>query len=371
MTMKPLCALLLGLGLSCANAQAGSRYTINDLSFLTPGDRFVRWEGINEAGDLVGQGGAGVLTYIGGTLAADASYGGVEQATIGNNGTVLFNAPEPMAASYVYKAYTIKNGVTTQLPLTSPDGLNYVTAINNAGVTVGGAADGVHCGESGSCDGTHRAAIFGAGAPTVLGTLPGHAESMATAINNRGAIVGWSGNSAWGGASFIYQNGTMRNLNVGTESTVPVAINDAGQIAGTYWRGVEGYGSWVMRNGAVEYFGLDHEHTSVVDLNNAGQLIGNSGAIPSERAWIREGGQLTMLDELLHDDGWSVLQVYALNDKGQIVAQVRRPDGQQVFAVLTPDEPPVLLPVPEPGSYAMLAAGLGVMAVWRRRRATA
>lgn len=370
MTMKPLHAMLLGLCLSCAGAQAAGRYTITDLSLLTPGDRTAQWTGINNAGDLVGQGGAGVLSYIGGTLAADSSYGGIENAVIGNNGTILFNAPVPMAASWVYMAYSIKNGVTSQLPLTAPYGLNYVTAVNDAGVAVGGAADGVYCGEWGTCDGIERAVIYGAdgGTPTKLGTLAGHQQSTATGINNQGTIVGWSGNSAWGGASFIYQNGTMRDLNVGTESTVPVAINDAGQIAGTYWRGIDGFGSWLITNGQVEYFALGHEHTSVIDLNNAGQVIGDSGSWGESRAWLRADGKMTMLDELLHEEGWSVLKVHDLNDLGQIVAEVRRPDGAYVFAVLTPDEPPVLLPVPEPGTWAMLAAGLGVMAFVRRRR---
>ncbi|GGZ09896.1 PEP-CTERM sorting domain-containing protein [Pseudoduganella plicata] len=368
MTMKPLYAMLLGLGLACASAQAQGRYTITDLSTLTPGDRTARWEGINNGGDLVGQGGAGVLSYIGGKLAAESSYGGVENAAIGNNGTITFNAPTSMGAGFVYMAYTIRNGVTAQLPLTAPEGLNYVTAINNAGVAVGGAADGVYCGGWGTCDGINRAVIYSDGTPTVLGTLPGHYESMATGINNRGAIVGWSGNEGWGGASFIYENGTMRNLNVGEHNTVPVAINDAGWIAGTEWLGLGGDGSWLMMNGQVEHISLPGKGARAIDLNNAGELIGDSGSIGEHRAWIRVDGTITMLDELLHEEGWSVLRVYDLNDMGQIVAEVRRPDGEYVFAVLTPDEPPVLLPVPEPGTYAMLMAGLGVMAWMRRRR---
>jgi PEP-CTERM motif len=368
MTKKLLYAMLLGLGLASAGAQAGGRYTITDLSTLTPGDATARWEGINDAGDLVGQGGAGVLSYIGGTLAANPAYGGIESAAINNSGTIVFNAPEPMAASYVYYAYSMKNGVATPLPLTQPSGLNYVTAINKAGVAVGSAADWINCGEGGNCYGIDRAVVFGANGATVIGTLAGHNESMATALNNRGAIVGWSGNQGWGGASFIYENGIMRNLGVGNYNTVPVAINDAGWIAGTEWLGLEGDGSWLMRNGQVEHFTLPGAGARAIDLNNAGELIGDSGSIGEHRAWIRVDGQITMLDELLHEDGWSVLRVYDLNDMGQIVAEVRRPDGQAVFAVLTPDEAPVLLPVPEPGTYAMLTAGLGVMAWVRRRR---
>lgn len=371
MTKKPLYAMLLGLGLACASAQAQSHYTITDLSVLTPGDPTARWSGINDAGDLVGQGGAGVLSYIGGTLAADSAYGGIENAAINNNGTIVFNAPEPMAASYIYKAYTIKNGVTTPLPLTQPNGLNYVTAINNAGVAVGSAADWIDCNEGGQCGGVDRAVVFGDGTVTVLGTLPGHLQSTANAINNHGVIVGRSSDERGLGAAFIYENGTMRNLGVADAYAVPVAINDAGWIAGTEWLGMDGDGSWLMRNGQLEHFTLPGAGARAVDMNNAGELIGDSGSWGEYRAWIRVDGKITMLDELLHEDGWSVLKVYDLNDMGQIVAEVRRPDGTNVFAVLTPDEPPVLLPVPEPGTYAMLKAGLGLMAWVRRRRGSA
>jgi len=371
MTKKPLYALLLGLGLASAGAQAGGRYAITDLSALTPADRTARWWGINDAGDLVGEGRADVLSYIGGTLASNASYGAIENATINNNGTIVFNAPERYDARFVYKAYSMTNGVVTPLPLTQPYGLNYVTAVSDAGLAVGSAVDRVICDERGNCGGVDRAVVFGAGTPTVIGTLPGHTESMAMAINNRGAIVGWSGNGGWGGASFVYENGSMRNLGVGEYGTVPVAINDAGWIAGTGWHGLDGNGSWLMRNGEVEYFTLPGAVAEAVDLNNAGELIGDSGTWGNYRAWIRVDGKTTMLDELLHEDGWSVLKVYDLNNKGQIVAEVRRPDGTNVFAVLTPDEPPVLLPVPEPGTYAMLTVGLGLMAWARRRRDSA
>jgi len=368
MTMKPLFAMLLGLGLACAGAQAQSQYSITDLSTLTPGNS-VSWQSINNAGDLagIGSGAYGLVSYAGGRLTS-LPYYPIHRVVVGNNGTLLFNVPTPQSEFHGTQAYALRNGVAEHLPLYSPSGENHVNAINNAGLIVGSASGDARCNEWGICRGNSRAVIFGDGAVTDLGTLNGHSESGATAVNNHGTIVGFSGKTLAGnGASFIYENGTMRNLNVGTDSTVPVAINDAGQIAGTNWLGLQGRGSWLMSNGQVEYFTLPGGATAI-DLNNAGELIGDSGAWGAYRAWIRVDGEITMLDELLHEDGWSVLKVYDLNDMGQIVAEVRRPDGEYVFAVLTPDEPPVLLPVPEPGTYAMLMVGLGMVAWVRRRR---
>jgi len=368
MTMKPLYAMLLGLGFACAGAQAQSQYSITDLSTLTPGNS-VYWQSINNAGDLagIGSGAYGLMSYVGGRLTSLPYYPS-DRVVMGNNGTLLFNVPTPQPEFHGTQAYALRNGVAEHLPLYSAYGENYVTAINNAGLTVGSASGDPRCNEWGNCRGDSRAVIFGDGAVTVLGTLNGHSESVATAVNNHGTIVGFSGNSAWGGSSFIYENGTMRNLGVGDDVTVPVAINDAGWVAGTEWLGAGGDGSWLVKDGQVEHFTLPGAGARVIDLNNAGELIGDSGPWGEYRAWIRVDGKITMLDELLHEDGWSVLEVYDLNDMGQIVASVRRPDGEYVFAVLTPDEPPVLLPVPEPGTYAMLMVGLGMVAWVRRRR---
>ena len=45
-----------------------------------------------------------------------------------------------------------------------------------------------------------------------LGTLPGGTGSDATAINNNGQIVGWSGVGGGGFHAFLYQNGLMQDL---------------------------------------------------------------------------------------------------------------------------------------------------------------
>ncbi len=364
-------AIVTGMFLLSAGAQAQSRYSISDLSGLTPPGATVRWVGINDSGGLVGTVGYEAATYAGGQLTIYDLRGAsvVTSAAINNAGSVVYSA----LWDYQYsRAYTIANGTATLLPtLTPSNNATEVRAINNAGVAVGSAGnDQISCGEFGDCKGQTRAVVFANGKAVELGSLAGHTESVATAINNRGAIVGFSGNRAWGGSSFIYENGTMRDLNVEGDTSYAVAINDAGQVAGTYWYDDERLGSWLIDGGRIEYFGLSGTQTNVKDLNNAGQMIGNSISLDGwgrQRAWIRENGEITMLDELLHEDRWSVLRAYDMNEAGQILAEVKRPDGQTVFALLTPDEPPVLLPVPEPGTYAMLAGGLGVMALWRRR----
>lgn len=86
----------------------------------------------------------------------------------------------------------------------------------------------------------HAVLIPNGGDAVKLGELSGHSESMATAINNDGWIVGWSGDPALSEyRGFLYRDGMMTDLN----DLVELAdgwlisgarlINDRGQILAT------------------------------------------------------------------------------------------------------------------------------------------
>ena len=64
-----------------------------------------------------------------------------------------------------------------------------------------------------------------------LGAFKGDTVSSATAINDRGEIVGVSAKSNGIPFAFAYRNGTMSRLS--TNPSIPAAINDAGQIVGS------------------------------------------------------------------------------------------------------------------------------------------
>ena len=135
------------------------------------------------------------------------------------------------------------NGVMTALP-PFPGGLNsYATAVNNRGEIVGWAENGI---QDPTCDTTLQTLQFRAviwepnGAMQELRPLPGDSTSAATAINDLGQVVGISGacGIAVGGVSaahsVLWQNGVPTEIpNLGGHTwNTPTAINNEGTVVG-------------------------------------------------------------------------------------------------------------------------------------------
>lgn len=373
-------AVVAGLCLLSAAAHAQSKFALTNLSFLSPaGD--VAWSGINNAGDIVGLDAHQVNVYSNGALKQYemGNYGWGGTSIIGNDGTVAYTVWGNYQNFEMDRSYVLKNGVTQEIPPLYPNiyrGGTYAKAMNDSGVVVGsGSHYKSECSSSDwGCEYRSpwdRAIIYQNGQTTDLGTLGGN-TATAYGINNQGVIVGVSMTSpdADKNTVFVYTDGAMRSLDITVNGAV--FINDAGQIAGQEW-GPNGNEAWLYDHGKVTALGLADQSNVVVDMNNAGQVIGGG----SLRFWLYTDGKTINLNTLLHEDGWWIDSVLDLNDQGQILATARRDGGTSQYVLLTPDQAPILLPpgvpptlpVPEPGTYAMLIGGLAVLAGWRRRRA--
>ena len=143
----------------------------------------------------------------------------------------------------VCKGFRWANGAMTALP-PFPGGFNsYATAVNNRGEIIGWAENGV---ADPTCNTALQTLQFRAviwepdGTMKELPPLPGDSTSAATAINDLGQVVGISGacGIAVGGVSaahsVLWQNGVPSEIpNLGGHTwNTPVAINNLGTVVG-------------------------------------------------------------------------------------------------------------------------------------------
>ena len=232
-------------------------------------------------------------------------------------------------------------------------------------------ATGQVVGEADAGDGQQHAFITGPSGMGMrdLGSLwtPGEFTfGWADGINDAGQVVGISGAVAAASDPFITgPNGTdMRDLgNLGGSFSEATAINDAGQVVGwsnsattgdphAFITGPDGMGMRDLGN-----LGDYYSDWSVADgINDAGQVVGYSEIVGgAQHAFITgpDGANMMDLNSLISlPAGVTLTEAVAINNMGQVIA----------VATGTPV-------IPEPETYALLLAGLGLvgfMARWRK-----
>ena len=288
--------------------------------------------GINDSGQVVGFGyttdNKSVLpiTWHGTTMTTLDTF--ASEPLFGGNALGINNTGQIVGGSGFQPA--LWNGTTLTF-LEGAGGFGYggiVNAINDAGEMVGGA----------NFSGVWTPTRWDGTTLTQLDMLLGSKGSIANAINNSGQIVGWDGN-------FIIDHAVMWS---GTTETVLNPLYSGGT-------------------------------SGALGNNDAGQIVGystdNTGA---RHATIWNGTTPTDLNSYLDaaavDAGWVLDNANDINNSGWIVGQAHNDRlGIGGHAFVLADHayvtlfPPVTV-VPEPETYAMFMAGLGLMGFIARRR---
>ena len=336
-------------------ANAFTTYQITDLGSLLDGHSSSA-HSINNAGQVVGS-----------SEVADGYY----------------DWEGPHSFIHYIHAFTWQNGQMTDLG-TLNGNRSFAVSVNDYGQVVG-TADTIN-----SC----YATLWQDGIATDLGALAGFRASSASDINNLGQVVGYCANTNQNRAC-IWDNGSIIDLGtLGSSSSIAMAINDPGQVVG-YDGGRYSEQAFIWQDGVMtELSNLGEGYSKAYDINNLGQIIGwslngsflwqngivtrinmnpyainNLGLIvgcnytsSGERASVWQNGLVLDLNNLISPNlGWELNYAFDINDYGQIVGSGYHNGVRRAF---------LLTPVPEPGSFAVLALGMTplMLALKRKRK---
>lgn len=194
--------------------------------------------------------------------------------------------------------------------------------------------------------------------PTYLGS------DFATAINDSGQVVGKSNANH----AVIWNSGSVSSTDLGTLAggnySVALAINSAGQVVGNSNVSGGGQRAVLWQDGNIFDLGTLGGHASYAfGINSSGSVVGSAYTdidLSPAHATLWKNGDIFDLNSLIEPIvGLTLVQAQAINSIGQIA----------VYGVLNGQAHAILLsPVPEPETYAMMFAGLGLIGFVARRR---
>jgi len=260
----------------------------------------------------------------------------------------------PSVDKHICLGFVWQNGVMSPLPTLG--GYNgYATGANDAGQVVGWS-------ETTFVDPTcvfpqvlqFEATLWGPNPGQVQALLPleGDPDSAATAINNRGQVVGISGicEDAVGEMSaahaVMWQNGQPINLgDLGGPAAwnTPTAINNLGQVVGFALDAHSNFHAflWTKAGGMQDLKTLPGDIFSfALGINDHGQVVGQSIGANGSRAFLWQDGVMTDLNCLTVPSSLPLVFANDINNSGRITGQAHDSSAGNF---------PAFLAVPTPG----------------------
>lgn len=302
-----------------------------------------------------------------GTLLAGASQANAQPYIFTDLGRQSFgrainNAGQVAGYSFLPGNYThhatLWNGTEPTDLGTLGGSFSLALGINNAGQVAG---------YSELPDHTQHATVWSGIAASDLGT-PAGSHSEAQAINDTGQVAGAVFGPAIDRRATIWNGTTATDLGtLGGRSSVANDINNAAQVVGySYVSGDSTFHATIWDDGMATDLGtLGGSRSEAHAINDAGLVVGWASTAAEVHAMLWNDGMATdlnsFLDASMVNAGWVLERAYDINDNGWIIGEAR-------IGLIGENHAFLLTPIPEPETYVMFLAGLGLMTVISRRR---
>lgn len=251
--------------------------------------------------------------------------------------------------------YNSATGVATQYGAPASDSSAQLQGANNAGTVIGNYIGSVSRGFVDSGSGVQPLA-------------PLTTSSSAFDINSSGTIVGAVTVNGVRSAAIVDTSGyTLVGSFAGGSGAL--AINDSGWIGGYYNISTYNIGAFLQdAQGNMSLFTLPSREIYLQDINNLGVAVGRTWLPSSPDSFgylFMDGAAVDLNTRLVGAADWNIVDAAGINDRGQIVGTGCHFSTGLCQAVLLD-----ISPVPEPGSWAMLLAGLATVGAgsYRARR---
>ncbi len=220
------------------------------------------------------------------------------------------------------------------------------------------------------------------GIMTDIGTLGGN-NSVARGVNDDNVVVGGSSTATGGMRPFVWApNRDIAEL----AGTIPVgfapdangaayAINNNGMVVGQLGRTDGTAGAFIWDGGTfTELGGLGGNDSLALGINDLGQVVGTAQNDAGENRaflWTATTGLVDISSLLDPDANITLTRAIGITATGDILAESSTLDGTILYLVtqkLVTDPPPPV-DVPAPPAFVLMALGLPLAGLMRRKRA--
>lgn len=377
---KTLIGALVGMTLAAAATQANAAYTFTDLGTLGGTNSYAY--GINDVGQVVG------YSYASSYTSRNASghaflWDGGSMTDLGIHDGTVFSAAYGINNDGLVVGYTGSTAAPNAAVWWGSSGTGILSWASSNASDINNSWNVVGSSQFSAKTVTRHAALFdwaGGGELVDLGSLGG-TNSHANSINDVGQVAGHSqttGNAAthatlWDITNYnnsgLWTDITMTDLGtLGGTNSYAYSTNNVGQVVGVSQITGNAYEHATLWNaGTMTDLGtLGGMSSYAYAINDFGQVVGASTTTNSVHATLWDGGTLIDLNSVLDaraiSAGWVLNEARDINKNGWIVGTASNSLlGVSGHAFL-------LAPVPEPETYAMLLAGLGLTGFAARRR---